>query len=174
MADDPTDLRQLLSDVLRDLATASFGSRHEPNMHGVIELAMRNIHALGHRPSDPVVLLPANVTRVVIPGYLPDKVHVWELQTLTLLGMWQATNLNDDTTTADALRKLHEELVGLDEEDLLARPYRVWSSDLGAMQTRLVGSFLDSDPEIPQFLAVGGARVVLRQRQSTNGLESAL
>jgi hypothetical protein len=159
VGNDFNPLAALLSKVLRDLTKSSFARKYEPNMHGLIELVMRNIHTTGGRPFEPVVLLPANDPRVH-----RNRVHVCQLKTLTLLGMWQATNFNDDAPTVDALRTLHEELVGLDEEDLLARPCRHWSQDLQVVETRLVGSFLDPDPELPQFLAVGGARVAIRRR----------
>jgi hypothetical protein len=100
-------------------------------------------------------------------------VHVWELKTLTLLGMWQATNRNDDEPTVEALQTLHEELVRLDDETLLAQPYRVWSPTLNAMETVLVGSFLDPEPENPQFLAVGGARILMRQRHDEEEQEES-
>jgi hypothetical protein len=54
--------------------------------------------------------------------------------------MWQATNRNDDEPTAEALQTLHEELVRLDDEALLAQPYRVWSPTLDAMETVLSGA----------------------------------
>jgi hypothetical protein len=55
--------------------------------------------------------------------------------------------------------------MNLPEDDLLARPYAEWSPALNAMETVLVGSFLLSElPESPQFLAVGGARILLRRR----------
>ncbi|KAJ6494932.1 hypothetical protein DFH09DRAFT_1205999 [Mycena vulgaris] len=168
MGDEPEAFLELLSQVLRDLAQASLGRKHEPDMRGVLELVMRNSHTLPSRVIAPIILFPYNVPgkgiRIEIPGY--RKVHVWDVNTLTLLGMWRAINLNDDTPTVEALQKLHEELVQDDEEHLLARPYRVWSPTLNAMETRLVGSFFDPEPENPQFLAVGGARVLLRQRPS--------
>jgi hypothetical protein len=87
--------------------------------------------------------------------------------------MWQATNQNDDEPTVEALQTLHEELVRLDDEVLLAQPYRVWSPTLNAMETVLVGSFLDPEPENPQFLAVGGARILMRQRHDEEEQEES-
>ncbi|KAJ7709639.1 hypothetical protein B0H17DRAFT_1324528 [Mycena rosella] len=165
LGDDPKSFLDLLSQVLCDLGRASFGRKYEPNMRGVLELVMRNVHISDGPAMAPILF--ANGPRLQIPGYRGyrgAKVHVWELNTLTLMGMWQATSPNDDTPTIEALRKLHEELIHDDEEHLLARSCRVWSTDLGAMETRLVGSFLDPEPEDPQFLAVGAARVLLRQR----------
>ncbi|KAJ7487759.1 hypothetical protein FB451DRAFT_725901 [Mycena latifolia] len=163
--DDPELLLELLSQVLRDLAQTSLSRKHEPNMRGILELAMRNTHTLANRGINPIILLPDDndAARVAVPGY-GGRVHVWDLDTLTLMGMWRATNPNDDAPTLEALQKLHEELVQEEEEKLLARPYQLWSPALNAMETRLVGSFLNPEPEYPQFLAVGGARVLLRQR----------
>ncbi|KAJ7497759.1 hypothetical protein FB451DRAFT_1212659 [Mycena latifolia] len=160
---DPEPFLEVLSRLLRSLAQTSFGRKHEPNMRGVLELAMRNDHTSAGRVIDPIILLPddTHTTRVTIQGY--GKVHVWDLSTLTLLGIWRAANPND-APTVEALQKLHEELVQEGEEKLLARPYMVWSPTLNAMETRLVGSFFEAEPECPQFLAVGGARVLLRER----------
>ncbi|KAJ6489582.1 hypothetical protein C8R47DRAFT_472446 [Mycena vitilis] len=157
-------LLDLMSEILRDLALRSLGRKHEPNLRGVFELVMRNWDTKSDHPIDPIILLPLDVTRVEIPAYDSDQVHVWELKTVTLRGMWQATNLNDDEPTIEALEALHEELVDLEEDELLARPYRVWSPTLNAMETVLVSSFFDPEPEVPQFLAVGGVRILMRQR----------
>ncbi|KAJ7661677.1 hypothetical protein B0H17DRAFT_1212227 [Mycena rosella] len=159
MGDEPESILELLS--LRGLGQASFSRKHEPNMRRVLELAMRNARTSPGPAMDPI-LLPDNATRVEVPGYLPDKRHVWKVNTSTLR-ILQATNLNDDAPSVEALQKLHEELVQDDEEHLLARPYRVWSPTLDTIETRLVGSFLDPELECPQFLAVEGARVLLRQ-----------
>ncbi|KAJ7709632.1 hypothetical protein B0H17DRAFT_1190818 [Mycena rosella] len=130
-------------------------------MRGVLELAMRNVRISDGPAMAPILF--ANGPRLQIPGYRGAKVHVWELNTLTLMGMCHATSPNDDTPTVEALRKL-QELIHDHEERLLARSYRVWSTSLGAVETRLLDSVLDCDPEDPQFLAVGAARVLLRQR----------
>ncbi|KAJ7451815.1 hypothetical protein B0H11DRAFT_310181 [Mycena galericulata] len=165
MEGDPEPFLELMSDVLCDQTQCSFGRTHEPSLRGILELVIRNsLVSSFARPIDPIILLPVDVTCVPIVGYLPEHLHLWELKTLTLRGMWQATNLNDDKPTVEALEKLHNELMQDDEEQLLARPYRVWSPNLNAMETVLVGSFLDPEPENPQFLAVGGARVLRRQR----------
>ncbi|KAJ6507162.1 hypothetical protein C8R47DRAFT_1238856 [Mycena vitilis] len=166
-SEDPQLLPDLLTEVLRDLAQRSFGRKHEPNLRGVFELVMRNsdCSSLSH-PSDPIILLPADVHRVQIPGFDPDVIVTMELGTLTLRGMWQATNLNDDEPTAEALETLHKELVELDEEALLARAYRVWSPERNAMETVLVGSFFDPKPKVSQLLAVGGARILLRKQRA--------
>ncbi|KAJ7435834.1 Peroxin-3-domain-containing protein [Mycena galericulata] len=156
MEGDPEPFLELMSDVLCDQTQCSFGRTHEPSLRGILELVIRNsLVSSFARPIDPIILLPVDVTCVPIVGYLPEHLHLWELKTLTLRGMWQATNLNDDKPTVEALEKLHNELMQDDEEQLLARPYRVWSPNLNAMETVLVGSFLDPEPEDPQFLAVG-------------------
>ncbi|KAJ6507130.1 hypothetical protein C8R47DRAFT_1100429 [Mycena vitilis] len=153
-----------MSEILFELTLRSLGNKHEPNLRGVFELVIRNRDMNFDRLADPIVLLPPDVTRVEIPAYDSDKVHVWELKTVTLRGIWQATNMNDDEPTIEALEALHEELVDLEEDDLLARPYRVWSPTLNAMETVLVSSFFGPEPEVPQFLAVGGVRILMRQR----------
>ncbi|KAJ6489583.1 hypothetical protein C8R47DRAFT_472601 [Mycena vitilis] len=156
----PQPFLDLISEVLQDLTQRSFGKKHEPNLRGVLELVM-NKRA---KPTNPIILLPPDINRVEVPAYRRGQVHVWELKTVTLRGMWQATNLNDEEPTIQALETLHGELVDLDEDELLARPYRVWSPALNAMETVLVESFFDPKPEVPQFLAVGGARVLMRER----------
>ncbi|KAJ6490268.1 hypothetical protein C8R47DRAFT_463486 [Mycena vitilis] len=156
----------MLTGVLRDLAQRSFGKKHEPSLRGIFELVMRNSHCSNpSRPIHPIILLPADVHCVTIPAYERGVTVTVELKTLTLRGMWRATNLNDDEAAAEALETLHKELVELDEEALLARPYRVWSHERNAMETVLVGSFFDPKPKVPQLLAVGGARILLRASQ---------
>ncbi|KAJ6489588.1 hypothetical protein C8R47DRAFT_1195973 [Mycena vitilis] len=153
-----------MSEILFDLTLRSLGKKHEPNLRGVFELVIRNRDMNFDRLADPIVLLPPDVTRVEIPAYDSDQVHVWELKTVTLRGLWHATNLNDDEPTIEALEALHQELIYLDEDELLQRPYRVWSPTLNAMETALVSSFFDPEPEVPQFLAIGGVRILMRQR----------
>ncbi|KAJ7680787.1 hypothetical protein DFH06DRAFT_429112 [Mycena polygramma] len=162
----PRPLLRSMSEILRDLAQRSFGERREVDLRGIFELVMRNPSCVASsRAPGPLSLLPADVVRVEIPAYRPgDQMLVWELKTVSLRGMWQATNLNDDEPTAEALEILHKELVKLDEKALLARPYRVWSPERNAMETVLVGSFFDPELEVPQFLAVGGARILMHQR----------
>ncbi|KAJ7091920.1 hypothetical protein B0H15DRAFT_973939 [Mycena belliarum] len=158
--DDPEPFLDLLSRVLRDLSQMSLGRKYEPNMHGVLELTLRNGETLTERDISPFLSLN-NATRVIIPS--GGKVHTWDLTTLTLQGMWHAANPNEDAPTGEALRALHEELVQDDEEQLLARPYAVWSPSLQAMETRLAGEFFSPETEHAQVIAVGGARVCLRQ-----------
>ncbi|KAJ7739026.1 hypothetical protein DFH07DRAFT_79392 [Mycena maculata] len=161
---DPNPFLELLSVVLRDQMQRSLGKTHEPDLRGILELVIRNSHcAPDEHPTD-FILLTADVTCVPIAVYRPNLVQHWELKTLTLLEMWRATNLNDEEPTVEALQKLHEELTHDDDDQLLARPYRVWSPSLNAMETVAVGSFFDPEPENPQFVAVGGARVLRRQR----------
>lgn len=158
---DPTLLMKVLSEVLCDQTLRSLGCRHEPNMRGVLELVLCNTPCReSNRSIDPIVLLPADA-RVQIRNPDRDEVCEWELRTLTLLGMWQATNPNEEKPSVDALQKLHKELMEDEEEGLLARPYSAWSPTLSAMETVLVSSFVASEPEIPLFLAVGGARVLI-------------
>ncbi|KAJ7253356.1 hypothetical protein B0H12DRAFT_1116814 [Mycena haematopus] len=141
----PQSFLELLSKALHDLALRSFDRSCEPNLRGIFELVIRNCHCkTSSRPVDPFILLPADNTCFKIPAYLPEKVFI-------------AVNPNHDEPTVEALETLHEELVGLEEAELLARPYSVWSPTLGAMETVPVGSFLDSEPDHQQFLAVGGA-----------------
>ncbi|KAJ7680760.1 hypothetical protein DFH06DRAFT_428621 [Mycena polygramma] len=162
----PKLLLELLTEVLRDLAQRSLGKKREPDLRGVFELVMRNSHcSTPSRPVDPIILLPADVACVQIPARQPDATVTVELKTLTLRGMWQATNLNDGEPPAEALETLHRELVELDEESLLARPYRAWSATLDATETKLLGSFLDSNSQNPQLLAVGGARVLTYRKE---------
>ncbi|KAJ7091910.1 hypothetical protein B0H15DRAFT_179966 [Mycena belliarum] len=157
--DDPEPFMDLLSRVLRDLSQTSLGRKYEPNMHGVLELTLRNGKTLTERGISPFLSLN-NATRVIIPS--GGKVHTWDLTTLTLQGMWHAANPNEDAPTVEALRALHEELVQEGEEQLLARRYTC----LSTTETRLVGDFFDSESEFPQVIAVGGARVLFHQRLS--------
>jgi len=160
MQNNPQPFLDLMSQVLHDLTLRSLGKKREPDLRGVFELGMQRA-ALPHRPVDPLILLPPDVARVEIPAY-PDGVHVWELKTLTLRGMWLGANPNEDEPTVEDLRTLHEELVCLDDEELLARPYRTWSATHNATETVSVESFFDPEPEVPQFVAVGGARILRR------------
>ncbi|KAJ6507136.1 hypothetical protein C8R47DRAFT_1100441 [Mycena vitilis] len=161
---DPQSFLDLISRIFRDQTRRSFNRKHAPDLRGILELVLRNSTCLASpKMTGPLILLPADVIRAEIPASRPDKMLVWELKTVSLRGMWLATNLNDDEPTAEALETLHAELVQLDEKALLARPYRVWSSKLNAMETVLVGSFLDADPAVPQLLAVGGAQVLMRE-----------
>ncbi|KAJ6470641.1 hypothetical protein C8R47DRAFT_1325232 [Mycena vitilis] len=154
----------LISRILRDQTRRSYNRKHAPDLRGILELVLRNSTCLAPpKMTGPLILLPADVIRVEIPASRPDKMLVWELKTVSLRGLWLATNLNDEEPTAEVLETLHAELVQLDEKALLARPYRVWSSELNAMETVLVGSFLDAEPAVPQLLAVGGAQVLMRE-----------
>ncbi|KAJ6498844.1 hypothetical protein C8R45DRAFT_1071531 [Mycena sanguinolenta] len=165
MSSDPEPLLELLVEVLRDLARRSCGKKNEPNLPGIFELVVRNSRCW-RRNVDPIVLRPAeNLHCIQIPAYQPENNLTLELKTLTLRGMWQATSPNDNEPTVEALKALHEELVNLREDELLARPYTAWSPILNAMETVRVGSFFDPEPsENPRFLAIGGAQILLRQR----------
>ncbi|KAJ7879638.1 hypothetical protein B0H14DRAFT_3129698 [Mycena olivaceomarginata] len=157
---------EILLEVLRDQSRRCFGREREPNLPGIFELVMRNARCAG-RDVEPIILLERD--RIRVPGFYPKKVFTLDLKTLTLRGMWLAAHPNDDEPTVEALKALHEELVNLPEDDLLARPYTEWSPTFNAMETVPVGSFLPSElPENPQFMAVGGARILLRRRPSEN------
>ncbi|KAJ6507421.1 hypothetical protein C8R47DRAFT_1239438 [Mycena vitilis] len=160
---DANVLPELLTEVLRGLAARSFGKAHEPDLRGVCELVMGNtLSSKRECIMGPLELFSGTgVSRVKMrdPTDL-KKVCYWELRTLSLRGLWRARNPNDDEPTAEALQTLHEELTKDEEEQLLERPYAVWSPSLGAMEIVLVRSFLE--PDTPLFLAIGGARVLMR------------
>lgn len=167
---DPQHLLELFSAVLRDQMRRAFftraASQPEPNMCGVFELVMRNtLCAHSTQAIDPVVgCLPPPSTYVVeIRNPRRRKeVRRWALKTLTLCGIWRAANPNADEPSIDALRVLQEELIAESEERLLARPY----CELKTGVTALVGSFLEGEPGIPLFVAVGAARVFMRKPPS--------
>ncbi|KAJ7249445.1 hypothetical protein C8J57DRAFT_1356986 [Mycena rebaudengoi] len=165
-AADPEPFLDVLSSVLRDQVTSSYGKRFEPDLRGVFELVVANAHfPYSDRLVDGIEFFsPDGVTQIRIKDPLDNVVRPWELRTLTLRGIWRGTNMNDDEPSLEDLQKLHEELMDDDEEHLLDRPYRIWSPSLQAMETVLVRSFLEPTPEVPLFLAVGGARVLARRR----------
>ncbi|KAK7000709.1 AAA-ATPase-like domain-containing protein [Favolaschia claudopus] len=162
---------EAVSTILQDLVQSSFGRKHEPNLPGALELLIGNYKSSFHK-GVPKILFPPSDGRVQVPAYprrtpyprapeFPTHTHIWELKTLTLRGMWLGANPNDDSPTLQALEELYEDLLGLAEEELLRRPYTARSPADGAMETVEVGSFLDDDPVVPQFLSVGG-RILLR------------
>ncbi|KAJ7615045.1 hypothetical protein DFH06DRAFT_128634 [Mycena polygramma] len=158
-------LVELLTEVLRDLTPRYFGKTHEPDLRGVFELVLGN--KLAGEPKCIMGPLELFSTTGVSRVKMRDPTDVkrlcyWELRTLTLSGLWRATNPNDDKPTPEALQTLYKELLEDEEEQLLERPYAVWSPNLGAMETVLVRSFLQTEPDTPFFLAVGGARVLMR------------
>ncbi|KAJ7653304.1 hypothetical protein DFH06DRAFT_1205271 [Mycena polygramma] len=162
-------LPDLLAEVLRDQTTRSLGSRHEPDLRGVVELVLGTTCCdAPQRLIGPLDLFSSSgVSRVGVRAVVADAdtkgIQHWELRTLTLHGLWRATNANDDEPSVDDLRTLHEELVKDDEEHLLARPYSVWSPALNTMETVLVRSFVEIELAEPLFLAVGGTRVLTRR-----------
>ncbi|KAF8216149.1 hypothetical protein K438DRAFT_1954800 [Mycena galopus ATCC 62051] len=164
MSGDPEPVLKLLSRVLCDLTRRSLDRKREPNLHGIFELVMRNSHCYGQE-FDPIVSQStASVDCIQVPAYQPEKNFTLELKTITLRGMWQAANPNDNEPPIEALKVLHGELVNLKKDELLARPYTAWSPTLNVMETVHVGSFFDSEPSAnPRFLAVGGAQVLLRE-----------
>ncbi|KAJ6475778.1 hypothetical protein C8R47DRAFT_668878 [Mycena vitilis] len=165
---DTTLLPNLLAEVLRDQTTRSFGSRHEPDLRGIVELVLGTTCCEApQRLIGPMDLFSSSgVSRVGVRAVASDGdnkgIQHWELRTLTLHGLWRATNANDDEPSVDDLRTLHEELMQDDEEYLIARPYSVWSPALNTMETVLVRSFVETELDEPLFLAVGGARVLTR------------
>ncbi|KAJ7144679.1 hypothetical protein C8R46DRAFT_1199950 [Mycena filopes] len=158
-SDEPHLLVELLVEILRDQTRRTLGRKREPNLRGIFELVMPN----SGRTFDPIILLPDNVTSVQLPSYQPAKFLTVELTTLTLRGMWQGAHPNDDEPAIQQLRDLHQELIDLSEEELLARQCRMWSPTLNAMQSAPVSSFLTVDSQNHQILAVGGARVLMRK-----------
>jgi hypothetical protein len=162
-------LPDLLAEVLRAQARCSFGSQHEPDLRGIVELVMgTTCCGAAHRLIGPLDLFGTGVSRVRIRARDPanaDKKGLghWELRTLTLRGLWRAANPNDTEPSAEALRTLHEELVQDDEERLLARPYIEWSPVRNAAETVLVRSFVEPELDVPLFVAVGGAHVLTRR-----------
>ncbi|KAK7000712.1 AAA-ATPase-like domain-containing protein [Favolaschia claudopus] len=164
-------LVEAVSTILQALVRSSFGRKHEPNLPGALELLMGKSQGLG-LGKRPKILFPPSGGRVQVTAYparapyprapeFPTNIHIWELKTLTLRGMWLGANPNDNDPTPEALEKLYKELLCLDEEQLLRRRYTGCSPASGAMETVEVGSLLDDDPVVPQFLSVGG-RILLR------------
>ncbi|KAJ7879640.1 hypothetical protein B0H14DRAFT_2709555 [Mycena olivaceomarginata] len=154
--EDPQFFLELLMTVFRDLVQRCFGRKHEPNLRGIFELIMRN---------------PRCIQNGRLPGYQRGKVFALELKTLTLRGMWQAAHPNDDEPTVEALKALHEELVDLPEDDLLARPYTQCRRPSTRWRRCSWEAFLGAAGK-PQFLAVGGARILLRRRPRENDDDS--
>ncbi|KAJ7673041.1 hypothetical protein DFH06DRAFT_1123793 [Mycena polygramma] len=157
-------LVDLLTEALRDLTIQSFVKTHEPDLRGVFELILGN--QLGGEPKCIMGPLELFSTTGLTSVKMRDPTDVrqvrhWELRTLTLRGLWRARNPNDEPTP-ESLRALHEELMKDEEEQLLERPYAVWSPSLGTVETVLVRSFIEAKPDTPLFLAVGGARVLIR------------
>ncbi|KAJ7217669.1 hypothetical protein GGX14DRAFT_597290 [Mycena pura] len=163
LRDDPGLLLRLLCDVLRDQMQCGLAKQREPNLRGVCELVMRNARISRGQRSNPIILLPT--VRVEVLAFQLGKVLTLELKTLTLHGLWRGTHPNDDERmpTNEELLHLHKELLDADEPDLLARLYRTLSPTLNVMETVIVSSFFDPEPEHAQFLAVGGARILLRR-----------
>ncbi|KAJ6475761.1 hypothetical protein C8R47DRAFT_668209 [Mycena vitilis] len=160
----PGPFLELLSIVLRRQTQSTYGQRHEPNLCGIFEITFGNTQAGPRRLLDPVDKISFDgATRIQVLDPADGVPRIWELRTLTLRGMWQAVNPNDSVPSVEALRTLHEQLVQDDEEVLLARPYSRWSPTLDAMETVSVSDFVEAEPEIPQFLAVGGARILMRR-----------
>ncbi|KAJ6617553.1 hypothetical protein B0H10DRAFT_2218491 [Mycena sp. CBHHK59/15] len=166
---DPSPFIETLSEVLRDQVRRSLGKGCEPDLRGVFELVMGNTcctKAIRTRLVDGIELFSLNgITHVRLDDPVDNVVRVWELRTLTLLGMWQGANANarDDKPSRDALQKLHQELTDDDEESLLDRLYSTWSSTKNTMETVPVRSFIEPQPDSPLFLAVGGARILIRR-----------
>ncbi|KAK7024138.1 AAA-ATPase-like domain-containing protein [Favolaschia claudopus] len=142
--------RHGLDTVFRDLMRSSFGTKHETNFARGLRASHGNLRA----GRDPAHLRRAPYPNA--PEYSTD-VHIWELKTLPSAACCSVPNPNDDNPTPDALEKLYEDLLRSEEEEeeaLLRRTYRQWSEALNAMETVQV--------VVPQFLSVGGARILLR------------
>ncbi|KAJ7742715.1 hypothetical protein DFH07DRAFT_836242 [Mycena maculata] len=162
IASDPKPLSALFSQILRDQTRRALDNKGiEPIMCGVFQLTMGNTYSAAGWETDPAILPGVVDARSVVEIRNPDlgDVHRWALKTLTLHGMWRGANPNEEEPSADALRELHSKLIAEDEERLIERPYYVPQTG----ETALVGSFLDPEPDIPVFLAVGGARVLIRR-----------
>ncbi|KAJ7068639.1 hypothetical protein C8F01DRAFT_1336927 [Mycena amicta] len=158
----------LLSNVLQDVMRRTGFSGAEPNLHGVFELILHNKHAHLKTDSRPFIFAPeAHSTRVHIPQKYDDAVPA-ELVTLSLLGMWRGSQANEGNSmpTKEELEAFFEQLVALDEEELLSRPY----CKLDEPEVVLVESFFDAELAMPQFVAVGGARVLVRPQASAEEL----
>ncbi|KAJ7640806.1 hypothetical protein DFH06DRAFT_622889 [Mycena polygramma] len=163
----PQPLLELLSQVLCCQTRRVYGQKHEPNLRGVFELVFGNV-------SSGLQLLPRRiepfasdgVARVEMRDPTDRAGREVELRTLTLRGMWHAANPNqsDSEPSGTALREFHEELMQEKEEVLLARPYTAWSTTRNVMETFLVRNFLETEVDIPLFLAVGGSRVFVTRR----------
>ncbi|KAJ7081306.1 hypothetical protein B0H15DRAFT_953020 [Mycena belliarum] len=164
--DNPTLLVELFSTILcaqtqRTLARG--GNPIEPTMHGIFELVMRNTYWGGEgMKTDPAVLSPSHDTPVVeIRNPIRGEVQRWALTTLSLRGMWHGANPNaSGEPSVEDLRELHAELESENEEGLIAK-YCVFAGE-----RVLVGSLLNPEPGIPVFLAVGGARVMMRKHSA--------
>ncbi|KAK7005936.1 hypothetical protein R3P38DRAFT_3040467, partial [Favolaschia claudopus] len=102
----------------------------KPNLQGLLELIMRNRRCA-----------------VSVPAYFrPEEILKLKLTTLTLRGMWLGAHPNQDEPTGDELVALHEKLCACDDEEgLLDMPYRFWSPELLAMETRPVRSFFEDE-----------------------------
>ncbi|KAJ7873933.1 hypothetical protein B0H14DRAFT_3557312, partial [Mycena olivaceomarginata] len=143
--DDAQPFLKILLEVLRDQSRRCFGREREPNLPGIFELVMRNARCAG-RDVEPIILLERD--RIRVPGFYPKKVFTLDLKTLTLRGMWLAAHPNDDEPTVEALKALHEELVNLPEDDLLARRVHRMVADIQR----------DGDRARRKLLALGAAR----------------
>ncbi|KAJ7742670.1 hypothetical protein DFH07DRAFT_943254 [Mycena maculata] len=162
IAPDPTPLSALFSQILRDQTRRALDNNGmEPIMCGVFQLAMGNTSSAPGWEIDPAILPGVVDANRVVELRNPQlgEVRRWALKTLTLRGMWRGANPNEEEPPADALRELHSKLIDEDEERLIERPY--YAPETG--ETALVGSYLDPEPDIPVFLAVGGARVLIRR-----------
>ncbi|KAJ7742655.1 hypothetical protein DFH07DRAFT_979858 [Mycena maculata] len=162
IAPDPQPLSALFSQILRDQTRRALDNNGmEPIMCGIFQLAMGNTSSAPGWEIDPAILPGVVDARSVVEIRCPQLAEVrrWALKTLTLRGMWRGANPNEEEPSADALRELHSKLIEEDEERLIERPY--YTPETG--ETALVGSYLDPEPDIPVFLAVGGARVLIRR-----------
>nr|GAT51602.1 predicted protein [Mycena chlorophos] len=160
----------LLQRALRGFSKDLRGRGHEPTLHGVFELILRNANTRKTHviPPPPLVFkAPRGGDILKLPGYRKGTTISLELVTITLLELWRGENPNADAHTPDKdeLEALYEKVLGEPEEVLLGRQYRAWSSELEAMESKLVESVVKADPAHIQLVAIGGAHVVYRGRR---------
>ncbi|KAF7318855.1 AAA-ATPase-like domain-containing protein [Mycena chlorophos] len=160
----------LLQHALRSFSRDLRGRGHEPTLHGVFELILRNANTRKTHviPPPPLVFkAPRGGDILELPGYRKGATIVLELATITLLELWRGGNPNADTQTPDKdeLEALYEKVLGQSEEALLGRQYRAWSSELEAMESKLVEHVVKTDLAHIQLVAIGGAHVLYRGRR---------
>ncbi|KAJ7455361.1 hypothetical protein B0H11DRAFT_253374 [Mycena galericulata] len=154
-----------LTRLLRDQVKRAYGTRHEPDLRGILELVVDHPNTVESFLGGIDLFTPeGGLTRVKVQDRRDGggEVRPLELRTLTLLGMWRGKHPNDMAPSLDHLQEFHQELMDDEAENLLDRPYASWSPAFDAMQTVLVRDFTDPERDVPLMLAVGGAHVLLR------------
>ncbi|KAJ6617566.1 hypothetical protein B0H10DRAFT_2218500 [Mycena sp. CBHHK59/15] len=127
----------VLSEVLRGQAKRAFGRRHEPDLRGIFELVMGNTCCVD--------------SKRLIDGFGSS------------VQQGASVNAGDESLSYNVLETFHQELIDDDEEHLLDRLHTAWSPTKNAMETLPVRSFIEPRPDTPLFLAVEGARILMRQ-----------